>query len=67
MKRERITVHEAARRLNRHPILVYRWIAQGRLRAERYVRSLLIPERELERFLKHAPERRRPHGRKGRR
>ena len=63
MPEKRLTVHEAAQRMERNPLLVYRWIGEGRLHAERYVRSLLITERELQRFLKNEPQRRR--GKKG--
>lgn len=55
---KRYTVEEAARRLNRNLALVYRWLAEGRLRGEKWGRSWLIRDRDLQRFLRNAPERR---------
>ncbi len=34
MPEKRLTVQEAAQRLGRNPLLLYRWISEGRLRAE---------------------------------
>jgi len=56
---ERLTVAEASRRLRRHPELVRRWLREGRLRGEQYGREWLIAEREIERFTRAEPERRR--------
>jgi excisionase family DNA binding protein len=39
-------------------VLVYRWIAEGRIRAQKVGRAVIVEERELERFAKRQPERR---------
>lgn len=57
-----LSVAEAARRLRRNPVLVYRWIAEGRIRAQKIGRAVIVDERELERFTKRQPERRRRGG-----
>lgn len=51
-------MREVAARLRRNRLLVYRWLAEGRLRGERYGYAWLVTERELTRFLRHEPERR---------
>ncbi len=55
----RLTVDEAARRLDRNVQLVRRWVREGRLRGQLFGRSWMIQERDLERFRRHEPERRR--------
>ena len=55
---ERLAVPEVARRLGRNPILVRRWLREGRLQGEQFGREWLITARELERFLRNEPERR---------
>lgn len=45
-----LTVAQVARRLRRHPKLVYRWIAEGRLRAERAGSVWLVHKETLARF-----------------
>jgi excisionase family DNA binding protein len=54
-----LSVDEAARRLHRNPELVRRWLREGRLKGLTFGRSWVIPERELARFEKHQPKRRR--------
>jgi len=54
----RLTVTEVAKRLARHPELVRRWLREGRLRGEQYGREWLVTEREVERFHRAEPERR---------
>jgi len=54
-----LSVAETARRLKRNPVLVYRWITEGRIRAQKVGRAVIVDERELERFVKQQPERRR--------
>jgi len=54
-----LTPDEVAERLGRNPELVRRWIREGRLRAEKVGRSWAVTERELERFQRSEPERRR--------
>jgi len=54
---------EVARRLNRNPVLVRRWLREGRLRGVKYGRDWLIAERDLARFRAEQPERRRRSGR----
>lgn len=56
---ERVTVAEVARRLARHPELIRRWLRDGRLKGEQYGREWLITEREIDRFRRAEPERRR--------
>lgn len=53
-----LTVAECARRLQRSPTLVYRWISEGRLRGRKYGYAVLVDERDLVRFEKSRPERR---------
>lgn len=53
-----ITVPEVARRLGRNPQLVRRWMREGRLRGEKFGRDWLVTERELERFRRSEPQRR---------
>lgn len=55
----RYTTTEAAARLRRHPELVRRWLREGRLKGERFARDWLVTEREIERFLRREPQRRR--------
>ncbi|HAF10380.1 MAG TPA: DNA-binding protein [Chloroflexi bacterium] len=58
----RLTVDQAARRLKRNPNLVRRWLRDGRLRGENIGNGKggvwVITERELERFARNEPERR---------
>jgi excisionase family DNA binding protein len=54
-----LTVPEAARRLDRNPELIRRWIRERRLGAEKFGRDWLVSERELERFRRVEPQRRR--------
>jgi excisionase family DNA binding protein len=54
-----ITGLEAARRMGRHPHLVYRWLREGRLRGRKFGgRIWMVSEAELSRFTKREPERR---------
>jgi len=54
-----LTVPEVARRLNRHPVLIRRWIKEGRLRATRFgVREWFITPADFARFKRNQPERR---------
>lgn len=57
-----LSVGEVARRLRRNPVLVYRWISEGRIRAQKVGRAVVIDEREVGRFQKREPERRRRRG-----
>jgi excisionase family DNA binding protein len=59
-----LTVAQVARKLRRSPTLVYRWIAEGRLRGQKLGYAVLVDERDLERFAKDAPERRKRGGTK---
>ena len=56
---------EAARQLRRNPELVRRWLREGRLKGLTFGRSWVIPERELDRFVKQQPARRRRDGNDG--
>jgi excisionase family DNA binding protein len=56
---ERFTAIEAARRLRRHPEVVRRWLREGRIRGEKFGRDWTVTARELERFRRQEPERRR--------
>ena len=60
---ERLTVPQVAKRLRRNPEMVRVWIRDGRLRAEKFGEGKggvwVVSERELERFLRNEPERRR--------
>lgn len=60
-----LSVREVAERLQRNPVLVYRWIAEGRLRAQKVGYAVVVDERELKRFEKRLPERRAPRPRGG--
>lgn len=55
----KLTVPDAAARLKRNPDLVRRWLLEGRLRGEKFGPVWMIDERELERFRRQEPERRR--------
>ncbi len=55
----RYTVAQAAARLNRNRALIYRWLAEGRLRGEKFGYVWLVSERDLRRFLRQPPGRRR--------
>jgi excisionase family DNA binding protein len=55
---ERLTVPEVARNLSRNPELIRRWIREGRLRGEKFGRDWLVSEREVERFRRAEPQRR---------
>jgi excisionase family DNA binding protein len=57
-----LSVAEVARRLKRNPVLVYRWIDEGRLRAQKVGRAVIVDERDVEQFAKQQPERRRRGG-----
>jgi helix-turn-helix protein len=57
-----LTVHETSRKLRRSPILVYRWLTTGRLKGQKFGHAWLVSEREIARFLKNEPERRRRGG-----
>ena len=46
-----LTVPEAARRVNRNPETVRRWIREGKLRASKVGTQHVIDENELEEFL----------------
>lgn len=52
-----LSVGEVARRLDRNPILVYRWISEGRIRAQKIGRAVIVDEREVARFAKRQPKR----------
>ena len=58
----RLTIDEAAKRLDRTPEMVRRWIREGRLRGEKFgnpTRGVwLVQERQLERFRRNEPRRR---------
>ena len=56
---DRLTVGEVARRLSRHPELIRRWLREGRLKGEQYGREWLVTRREVDRFRRTEPERRR--------
>lgn len=58
-----LTVAQVAKALDRHEKLVYRWIAEGRLRGQKYGTAVLVDERELARFRKQQPPRLRRGGR----
>jgi excisionase family DNA binding protein len=60
-----LTVAEAARRLRRNPTLVYRWISEGRLRGQKFGMAVMVDERDLARFEKEAPARRKRGGGSG--
>lgn len=62
-----LTVGQVAKRLKRSPTLIYRWVSDGRLRGQKYGHAVLIDERELARFEKDAPERRKRGGRDAKR
>lgn len=53
-----LTGEEVARRLKRHPDLVYRWLDEKRLKGEKHGGVWFVSERELARFKKDQPERR---------
>jgi excisionase family DNA binding protein len=55
----KLTVEETSKRLGRNPELVRRWLREGRIRGEAFGHAWAIDERELTRFEKRAPERRR--------
>jgi len=63
---EYLTVAQVAKRLRRHPKLVYRWIAEGRLKAER-AGSVWLVSRETLALFEPPPWSTRPKHRKGRR
>lgn len=65
MTRKLLTVAETARRLRRSPTLLYRWISEGRLRGQKFGMAVLIDERDVARFEKNAPERRKRGGGRG--
>jgi excisionase family DNA binding protein len=56
---KRLTVDQIARKLERHPELVRRWLRAGRLRGERIGWSWIVTPSELERFKRVQPRRRR--------
>jgi excisionase family DNA binding protein len=47
---EYLTITQVATRLRRNPALVYRWIVQGRLKAERVGPVWLVSKDALSRF-----------------
>ncbi len=53
-----LSVGEVAKRLRRNPVLLYRWISEGRIRAQKVGRAVVVDEREVQRFKRHEPERR---------
>jgi excisionase family DNA binding protein len=53
-----MTVAQVARKLKRHPELIYRWLGEDRLKGKKIGATWIVSERELERFKKHQPERR---------
>ncbi len=55
---KRYTAREVAAKLNRNPILVYRWLQDGRLRGEKFGHAWLVSEGELRRFMRQEPGRR---------
>jgi excisionase family DNA binding protein len=55
----KVTVEEVAKRLRRNPELVRRWLREGRLSGEAFGPVWAIDEREVERFRRQGPERRR--------
>jgi excisionase family DNA binding protein len=57
---KRLTVADAAQRLQRNPELIRRWLREGRLHGEQFGREWLIVPSDLERFAAKEPERRRP-------
>lgn len=58
-----LSVPQAAKRLGRHPEMVRIWLRGGRLKGEKFGVGKggvwMISEREITRFLKTEPERRR--------
>jgi hypothetical protein len=52
------TLPEVSKRLNRNPVLVRRWLREGRLKGEKYGRDWLVSDAELRRFQTRQPERR---------
>jgi excisionase family DNA binding protein len=46
-----LTVKEAEERLNRKAVTIRKWVAQRRLTVVRLNRSILIPEREIDRII----------------
>ncbi|MDE3103185.1 MAG: helix-turn-helix domain-containing protein [Chloroflexota bacterium] len=57
-----LTVEKVARRLDRSEQLVRRWLREGRLRGQLFGRSWMVQEREIERFHRHEPRRRKNSG-----
>ena len=56
---KRLTVDQIAEKLQRHPELVRRWLRSGRLHGERIGWSWTVLPRDLERFRRELPIRRR--------
>jgi excisionase family DNA binding protein len=54
-----MTVAQVAKALHRHPELIREWIRDGRLRAQKFGPTWMVDEREVKRFARSAPERRR--------
>jgi excisionase family DNA binding protein len=59
-----LTGLEAAVALNRHPVLIYRWLSDGRIRGRKFGRTWMVSERELTRFKRTQPQRRKRKGSK---
>jgi excisionase family DNA binding protein len=53
-----MTVAQVAKALRRHPEVIRDWIRDGRLRAQKFGPTWMIDERDLARFKKDQPERR---------
>jgi len=54
-----MTVDQVAERLNRHPVLVRRWLRDGVLKGQKFGPTWMVSNRELARFKRDQPERRR--------
>ncbi len=53
-----LTIDQVAKKLRRHPYLVRRWVREGRLKGKKFGPTWMIDERELARFRRQEPERR---------
>jgi len=53
-----MTVDQVAKHLKRHRELIYRWLSEGRLKGKKIGTTWIVSERELARFKKDQPERR---------
>lgn len=56
---KRYTVAQAAAKMRRNPILVYRWLQEGRLKGEKFGHAWLVSATELQRLMRAEPGRRR--------